>query len=145
VCFASSSAGFPESFEKQKRVEVRHFPTYIYAFNGHFYPKYDNYVTTRCIGLEWGVVKCLFLKDVMVSADLLSSMKTNKNISSSACSGLTCSWLALLRPSNVPSCSSGQDSVALILEVIKSAIRFQKTISEAWLKVSGELCSFFRH
>lgn len=32
------------------------------------------------------------------------------------------------------SCSSGQDSVALILEVIKSAIRFQKTISEAWLK-----------
>ncbi|XP_077054270.1 Fanconi anemia group D2 protein isoform X2 [Siphateles boraxobius] len=38
------------------------------------------------------------------------------------------------RPSSVPSCSSGQDSVALILEVIKSAIRFQKTISEAWLK-----------
>ncbi|XP_057186897.1 Fanconi anemia group D2 protein isoform X2 [Triplophysa rosa] len=32
------------------------------------------------------------------------------------------------------SCSSGQDSVALILEVIKSAVRFQKTISEAWLK-----------
>ncbi|XP_073808860.1 Fanconi anemia group D2 protein isoform X2 [Danio rerio] len=38
------------------------------------------------------------------------------------------------RSSSVPSCSSGQDSVALILDVIKSAIRFQKTISEAWLK-----------
>ncbi|XP_047439463.1 Fanconi anemia group D2 protein isoform X2 [Mugil cephalus] len=29
---------------------------------------------------------------------------------------------------------SGQDSVALILDCIKSAVRFQKTISEAWLK-----------
>uniref|UniRef100_A0A673HY95 Fanconi anemia group D2 protein-like n=1 Tax=Sinocyclocheilus rhinocerous TaxID=307959 RepID=A0A673HY95_9TELE len=29
---------------------------------------------------------------------------------------------------------NGQDSVALVLDVIKSAIRFQKTISEAWLK-----------
>ncbi|XP_073707909.1 Fanconi anemia group D2 protein [Garra rufa] len=36
--------------------------------------------------------------------------------------------------SSVPSCSNGQDSVTLVLEVIKSAIRFQKTISEAWLK-----------
>ncbi|TRY99785.1 hypothetical protein DNTS_033949 [Danionella cerebrum] len=36
--------------------------------------------------------------------------------------------------SGVPACNSGQDSVALILDVIKSAIRFQKTISEAWLK-----------
>uniref|UniRef100_A0A673IIT1 Fanconi anemia group D2 protein-like n=1 Tax=Sinocyclocheilus rhinocerous TaxID=307959 RepID=A0A673IIT1_9TELE len=36
--------------------------------------------------------------------------------------------------SGVPSCNNGQDSVALVLEVIKSAIRFQKTISEAWLK-----------
>uniref|UniRef100_A0A673I040 Fanconi anemia group D2 protein-like n=1 Tax=Sinocyclocheilus rhinocerous TaxID=307959 RepID=A0A673I040_9TELE len=36
--------------------------------------------------------------------------------------------------SGVPSCSNGQDSVALVLDVIKSAIRFQKTISEAWLK-----------
>ncbi|KAK1796543.1 hypothetical protein P4O66_009579 [Electrophorus voltai] len=29
---------------------------------------------------------------------------------------------------------SSKDSVALVLEVIKSAVRFQKTISEAWLK-----------
>uniref|UniRef100_A0A671Q8B5 FA complementation group D2 n=1 Tax=Sinocyclocheilus anshuiensis TaxID=1608454 RepID=A0A671Q8B5_9TELE len=36
--------------------------------------------------------------------------------------------------SGVPSCNNGQDSVALVLDVIKSAIRFQKTISEAWLK-----------
>ncbi|XP_058258381.1 Fanconi anemia group D2 protein isoform X2 [Hemibagrus wyckioides] len=35
--------------------------------------------------------------------------------------------------SNDPACSS-KDSVALVLEVIKSAVRFQKTISEAWLK-----------
>ncbi|XP_027003019.2 Fanconi anemia group D2 protein [Tachysurus fulvidraco] len=35
--------------------------------------------------------------------------------------------------SSVPACS-GKDSVALVLEVIKSAVRFQKTISEAWLK-----------
>ncbi|KAB5584153.1 hypothetical protein PHYPO_G00104140 [Pangasianodon hypophthalmus] len=35
--------------------------------------------------------------------------------------------------SSVPACSS-KDSVALVLEVIKSAVRFQKTISEAWLK-----------
>uniref|UniRef100_A0AAY5EW06 FA complementation group D2 n=1 Tax=Electrophorus electricus TaxID=8005 RepID=A0AAY5EW06_ELEEL len=34
---------------------------------------------------------------------------------------------------SVSSCSS-KDSVALVLEVIKSAVRFQKTISEAWLK-----------
>ncbi|KAG9277104.1 Fanconi anemia group D2 protein [Astyanax mexicanus] len=34
---------------------------------------------------------------------------------------------------SVPSCSS-KDSVALVLEVIKSAVRFQKIISEAWLK-----------
>ncbi|KAF4079161.1 hypothetical protein AMELA_G00189910 [Ameiurus melas] len=35
--------------------------------------------------------------------------------------------------SSVPACSS-KDSVTLVLEVIKSAVRFQKTISEAWLK-----------
>ncbi|XP_062853926.1 Fanconi anemia group D2 protein isoform X2 [Trichomycterus rosablanca] len=35
--------------------------------------------------------------------------------------------------SSVPSCNS-KDSVALVLEVIKSAVRFQKAISEAWLK-----------
>uniref|UniRef100_A0A8C1Z2Y1 FA complementation group D2 n=1 Tax=Cyprinus carpio TaxID=7962 RepID=A0A8C1Z2Y1_CYPCA len=33
-----------------------------------------------------------------------------------------------------PSQTNMTDSVALVLEVIKSAIRFQKTISEAWLK-----------
>ncbi|XP_043096952.1 Fanconi anemia group D2 protein isoform X2 [Puntigrus tetrazona] len=36
--------------------------------------------------------------------------------------------------SGVSSCNNGQDSVALVLEVIKSAIRFKKTTSEAWLK-----------
>uniref|UniRef100_A0A672Q6K7 Fanconi anemia group D2 protein-like n=1 Tax=Sinocyclocheilus grahami TaxID=75366 RepID=A0A672Q6K7_SINGR len=41
---------------------------------------------------------------------------------------------AMSGSSRVPSCNNGQDSVALVLEVIKSAIRFQKTISEAWLK-----------
>lgn len=64
------------------------------------------------------------------------------NIFSSVGSVLTCFWLSLFRKSSVPSCSSGQDSVALILEVIKSAIRFQKTISEAWLKVSWEFIWF---
>uniref|UniRef100_A0A8C1GME2 FA complementation group D2 n=1 Tax=Cyprinus carpio TaxID=7962 RepID=A0A8C1GME2_CYPCA len=44
---------------------------------------------------------------------------------------------AMSGSSRVPSCNNGQDSVALVLEVIKSAIRFQKTISEAWLKVSS--------
>lgn len=64
------------------------------------------------------------------------------NIFSSVGSVLICFWLSLFRKSSVPSCSSGQDSVALILEVIKSAIRFQKTISEAWLKVSWEFIWF---
>uniref|UniRef100_UPI0037E954F8 Fanconi anemia group D2 protein n=1 Tax=Semicossyphus pulcher TaxID=241346 RepID=UPI0037E954F8 len=35
---------------------------------------------------------------------------------------------------STPAASSSQDSVALILDGIKSAVRFQKTISEAWLK-----------
>ncbi|CAJ1051008.1 Fanconi anemia group D2 protein [Xyrichtys novacula] len=35
---------------------------------------------------------------------------------------------------STPAAGSSQDSVALILEGIKSAVRFQKTISEAWLK-----------
>uniref|UniRef100_A0A8C2KXE5 FA complementation group D2 n=1 Tax=Cyprinus carpio TaxID=7962 RepID=A0A8C2KXE5_CYPCA len=47
--------------------------------------------------------------------------------------------------SGVPSCNNGQDSVALVLEVIKSAIRFQKTISEAWLKVVDLLVLFILH
>uniref|UniRef100_A0A673HUZ6 Fanconi anemia group D2 protein-like n=1 Tax=Sinocyclocheilus rhinocerous TaxID=307959 RepID=A0A673HUZ6_9TELE len=40
---------------------------------------------------------------------------------------------------------NGQDSVALVLDVIKSAIRFQKTISEAWLKVVDLLVLFILH
>ncbi|XP_074535183.1 Fanconi anemia group D2 protein [Halichoeres trimaculatus] len=35
---------------------------------------------------------------------------------------------------STPAAGSSQDSVALILDGIKSAVRFQKTISEAWLK-----------
>ncbi|TVK90533.1 Fanconi anemia group D2 protein [Bagarius yarrelli] len=38
-----------------------------------------------------------------------------------------------LKSSSVQTCSN-KDSVALVLEVIKSAVRFQKIISEAWLK-----------
>uniref|UniRef100_A0A8D0CT53 FA complementation group D2 n=1 Tax=Sander lucioperca TaxID=283035 RepID=A0A8D0CT53_SANLU len=36
------------------------------------------------------------------------------------------------------SAASSQDSVALMLDGIKSAVRFQKMISEAWLKVGNE-------
>uniref|UniRef100_A0A8C7V753 FA complementation group D2 n=1 Tax=Oncorhynchus mykiss TaxID=8022 RepID=A0A8C7V753_ONCMY len=36
--------------------------------------------------------------------------------------------------SNTSASSSSQDSVALVLDGIKSAVRFQKTTSEAWLK-----------
>nr|XP_020463403.1 Fanconi anemia group D2 protein [Monopterus albus] len=35
---------------------------------------------------------------------------------------------------STPAAGSSQDSIALILDAIKSAVRFQKTISEAWLK-----------
>nr|XP_055029722.1 Fanconi anemia group D2 protein isoform X2 [Misgurnus anguillicaudatus] len=59
--------------------------------------------------------KKLELEQCVLPAVLQASQSTKKN-------------------AGVPSSSSGQDSVALILEVIKSAIRFQKTISEAWLK-----------
>uniref|UniRef100_A0A7N8YIQ7 FA complementation group D2 n=1 Tax=Mastacembelus armatus TaxID=205130 RepID=A0A7N8YIQ7_9TELE len=38
-----------------------------------------------------------------------------------------------------------QDSVALVLDAIKSAVRFQKTISEAWLKVIDLLVLFILH
>lgn len=34
--------------------------------------------------------------------------------------------------------SSGQNCVVLLFDVIKSAVRYEKTISEAWIKV-GEL------
>uniref|UniRef100_A0A667XVX7 FA complementation group D2 n=1 Tax=Myripristis murdjan TaxID=586833 RepID=A0A667XVX7_9TELE len=39
-----------------------------------------------------------------------------------------------IRSSATPAAGSSQDSVTLILDGIKSAVRFQKTISEAWLK-----------
>ncbi|XP_061583100.1 Fanconi anemia group D2 protein isoform X2 [Cololabis saira] len=42
---------------------------------------------------------------------------------------------AAARPASTPAAGSSQDSVTLILECIKSAVRFQKTVSEAWLKV----------
>ncbi|KAI3370125.1 hypothetical protein L3Q82_024917 [Scortum barcoo] len=35
---------------------------------------------------------------------------------------------------STPAAGSSQDSIALVLDSIKSAVRFQKTISEAWLK-----------
>lgn len=38
-----------------------------------------------------------------------------------------------------PAAGTNQDSVALILDGIKSAVRFQKTISEAWLKVGNDV------
>ena len=37
--------------------------------------------------------------------------------------------------SSLPAASSSQDSVSLVLDAIKSAVRFQKVIAEAWLKV----------
>ncbi|XP_031424301.1 Fanconi anemia group D2 protein [Clupea harengus] len=36
--------------------------------------------------------------------------------------------------SSLPAASSSQDSVSLVLDAIKSAVRFQKVIAEAWLK-----------
>ncbi|KAM6927239.1 Fanconi anemia group D2 protein [Xenentodon cancila] len=42
---------------------------------------------------------------------------------------------AASRPVSMPAAASSQDSVTLILDCIKSAVRFQKTVSEAWLKV----------
>uniref|UniRef100_A0A3Q3GXC8 FA complementation group D2 n=1 Tax=Kryptolebias marmoratus TaxID=37003 RepID=A0A3Q3GXC8_KRYMA len=44
-----------------------------------------------------------------------------------------------------PAAGSSQDSVTLILDCIKSAVRFQKTISEAWLKVLDLLVLFILH
>ncbi|KAM9408699.1 Fanconi anemia group D2 protein isoform 2-T2 [Pholidichthys leucotaenia] len=38
------------------------------------------------------------------------------------------------RPASKAAASSSQDSVMLVMDCIKSAVRFQKTISEAWLK-----------
>uniref|UniRef100_A0AAY4DYK1 FA complementation group D2 n=1 Tax=Denticeps clupeoides TaxID=299321 RepID=A0AAY4DYK1_9TELE len=43
------------------------------------------------------------------------------------------------------STAGGQDSISLILDVIKSAVRFQKFISEAWLKVIDLLVLFILH
>ncbi|KAF5909350.1 Fanconi anemia group D2 protein, partial [Clarias magur] len=45
---------------------------------------------------------------------------------------------------NVQSCSS-KDNVALVLEAIKSAVRFQKTISEAWLKAIESVAELEDH
>uniref|UniRef100_A0A667XEY6 FA complementation group D2 n=1 Tax=Myripristis murdjan TaxID=586833 RepID=A0A667XEY6_9TELE len=47
--------------------------------------------------------------------------------------------------SATPAAGSSQDSVTLILDGIKSAVRFQKTISEAWLKVMDLLVLFILH
>uniref|UniRef100_A0A674BZ00 FA complementation group D2 n=1 Tax=Salmo trutta TaxID=8032 RepID=A0A674BZ00_SALTR len=47
--------------------------------------------------------------------------------------------------SNTSASSSSQDSVALVLDGIKSAVRFQKTTSEAWLKVIDLLVLFILH
>uniref|UniRef100_A0A8C7G5Q3 FA complementation group D2 n=1 Tax=Oncorhynchus kisutch TaxID=8019 RepID=A0A8C7G5Q3_ONCKI len=47
-----------------------------------------------------------------------------------------CFWSHFsIRSSNTSASSSSQDSVALVLDGIKSAVRFQKSTSEAWLKV----------
>uniref|UniRef100_A0A8C4HKK8 FA complementation group D2 n=1 Tax=Dicentrarchus labrax TaxID=13489 RepID=A0A8C4HKK8_DICLA len=46
---------------------------------------------------------------------------------------------------STPAAGSSQNSVALILDGIKSAVRFQKTISEAWLKVIDLLVLFILH
>uniref|UniRef100_M3ZHF3 FA complementation group D2 n=1 Tax=Xiphophorus maculatus TaxID=8083 RepID=M3ZHF3_XIPMA len=43
------------------------------------------------------------------------------------------------------SSANSQDSVTLVLDCIKSAVRFQKTISEAWLKVLDLLVLFILH
>uniref|UniRef100_A0A671USY1 FA complementation group D2 n=1 Tax=Sparus aurata TaxID=8175 RepID=A0A671USY1_SPAAU len=42
---------------------------------------------------------------------------------------------------STPAAGSSQDSVTLILDGIKSAVRFQKTISEAWIKAIESVCS----
>lgn len=47
-------------------------------------------------------------------------------------------FFCLNRCASTPAAGSSQDSVALILDCIKSAVRFQKTISEAWLKVCSQ-------
>uniref|UniRef100_A0A4W6F7F9 FA complementation group D2 n=1 Tax=Lates calcarifer TaxID=8187 RepID=A0A4W6F7F9_LATCA len=46
---------------------------------------------------------------------------------------------------SAPAAGSSQDSVTLILDGIKSAVRFQKTISEAWLKVIDLLVLLILH
>lgn len=41
------------------------------------------------------------------------------------------------------SAGSSLDNITLILDIVKSSVRFHKTISEAWLKVGnfGDNCS----
>lgn len=47
------------------------------------------------------------------------------------------------RPDPARSAGASQDNITLILDVIKSSVRFHKSISEAWLKVGkfGDNCS----
>uniref|UniRef100_A0AAX7VAJ9 FA complementation group D2 n=1 Tax=Astatotilapia calliptera TaxID=8154 RepID=A0AAX7VAJ9_ASTCA len=47
--------------------------------------------------------------------------------------------------SKAPAAGSSQDSISLILDCIKSAVRFQKTISEAWIKVMDLLVLLILH
>uniref|UniRef100_A0A3B3DFM1 FA complementation group D2 n=1 Tax=Oryzias melastigma TaxID=30732 RepID=A0A3B3DFM1_ORYME len=46
---------------------------------------------------------------------------------------------------SLDSSGSSQDSITLVLDAIKSAVRFQKTISEAWLKVIDLLMLLILH
>ncbi|XP_076870482.1 Fanconi anemia group D2 protein [Brachyhypopomus gauderio] len=69
------------------------------------------------VEVVWDLRKKLDLEQCMLPSVLQASQSHERSQRSSA----------------VPSCSS-KDSVALVLEVIKSAVRFQKTTSEAWLK-----------
>lgn len=50
-------------------------------------------------------------------------------------SGLSLMNAVWSRSSSAPAPGRSQDSVTLTLDGIKSAVRFQKTLSEAWLKV----------
>lgn len=45
-------------------------------------------------------------------------------------------YVFCFRSASTAAPGNSQDSVTLVLDCIKSAVRFQKTISEAWLKVS---------
>uniref|UniRef100_A0A669F4K3 FA complementation group D2 n=1 Tax=Oreochromis niloticus TaxID=8128 RepID=A0A669F4K3_ORENI len=51
----------------------------------------------------------------------------------------------VLKSASAAAAGSSQDSISLILDCIKSAVRFQKTISEAWLKVMDLLVLLILH